>query len=130
MKWRRRMGRTPRNFYNTSKTSASMSPRPSRITPQAAPKRSKRYGLMRDFRLTISIRSKISVVSLSLRDAQSQSQGTNVSGQQVYPGRSLGHDSRATSPLSRPEQSSLWPWLVSEDTIHADLWIRLSYHVN
>ncbi len=70
------------------------------------------------------------VVSLSLRDAQCQSQGTNVSGQQVYPGWSLGHDSRATSPLSRPEQSSLWPWLVSEDTIHTDLWIRLSHHVN
>ena len=33
------------------------------------------------------------VVSLSLRDAQCQSQGTNVLGQQVYPGRSLGHDS-------------------------------------
>ena len=74
--------------------------------------------------------SEFQVVSLSLRDAQCQSQGTNVSGQQVYPGRSLGHDSRATSPLSRPEQSSLWPWLVSEDTIHTDLWIRLSHHVN
>src|SRR6266478_169009 len=80
--------------------------------------------------LAAPLHAQARVVSLSLRDAQSQSQGTNVSGQQVYPGRSLGHDSRATSPLSRPEQSSLWPWLVSEDTIHADLWIRLSYHVN
>src|SRR2546426_1471149 len=61
--------------------------------------------------------SLCSVVSLSLRDEQSQGQGTRVQGQQVYPGRSLGCDSPATQPSSRPDPSSLRPWLVSRGAI-------------
>ena len=53
-------GEDARQFLQRLKTSASMSPRPSRITPKASPKRSKRSILMPDFRPTISIRSRIS----------------------------------------------------------------------
>ena len=57
---RRGNGGEAKKFLQQSKTLASMSPRPFRITPKALPKRSKPYGLVPDFRPTISIRPRIS----------------------------------------------------------------------
>src|SRR6266704_577938 len=95
-----------------------MSRRPSRITHKASPKRSKRYGLMPDFRPTISIRSRISggtskklfypTAGRSRRAVQKKTMSTSWHGPSSY-GKCVGSSSR-NPPIylwrkSRPLQS-------------------------